>query len=146
VGCDPVPTGLAHGPGNTLYVSTLSAEVPGEGRVYVLNARTGKVKDVIGGLNGPTGVAVDRHRNVYVSELLEGAPQEEPGPGFDPSGVGQIVKIDRRGNRTFAQVTMPTGLLYTGGNLYASAWSIAGFLGIPDAGQIVKVTDRAFAN
>ena len=146
VGCDPVPTGLAYGRGNTLYVSTLSAEVPGEGRIYVLNARTGKVKDVIGGLNGPTGVAVDRHRNVYVSELLEGAPQEEPGPGFDPSGVGQIVKIDRRGNRTFAQVTMPTGLLYTGGNLYASAWSIASFLGIPDAGQIVKVTDRAFTN
>ena len=114
--------------------------------IRALNARTGKVKDVIGGLNGPTGVAVDRHRNVYVSELFEGAPQEEPGPDFDPSGVGRIVKIDRRGNRTFAQVTLPTGLLYTGGSLYASAWSVAGFLGILDAGQIVKVTDRAFAN
>ena len=42
-GCDPVPTGLAYGPGNSLYVSMLSAEAPGEGRVYVLDATTGAV-------------------------------------------------------------------------------------------------------
>ena len=62
-GCDPVPTGLALGPCNTLYVSTLTSEVPGEGRVYVLNASTGKVLDVIGGFNGPTGVAVVAERH-----------------------------------------------------------------------------------
>lgn len=52
-GCDPVPTGLAYGPRNTLYVSTLSSEVPGEGRVYVLDAYSGKVKRVISGLDAP---------------------------------------------------------------------------------------------
>ena len=57
-GCDPVPTGLAYGPGGKLYVSTLSAEAPRQGRVYVLNARTGKVLDVIRGFTAPTGVAV----------------------------------------------------------------------------------------
>ena len=51
VGCDSVPTGLAYGPRDTLYVSTLSAEVPGEGRVYVLDARTAKVKKVLTGFN-----------------------------------------------------------------------------------------------
>jgi len=144
-GCDPVPTGLAYGPGNTLYISALVAEVPGEGRVYVVNATTGRLKRVIRGLSGPTGVAVDRRTGtVYVSELLEGAPQEEPGPGFDPSAVGQIVRIAPNGRRAYAQVTMPSGLLFTGGKLYASAWSIAGFLGMSDAGQVVKVSDRAF--
>jgi hypothetical protein len=41
-------------------------------------------------------------------------------------------------------VTMPTGLQYAGGHLYASSWSIAGQLGIPHAGQIVEVNPRAF--
>ena len=34
---------------------------------------------------------------------------------------------------------MPTGLEYFGGRLYASSWSIASFLGIPHAGQLVQV-------
>ncbi len=39
---------------------------------------------------------------------------------------------------------MPTGLLFQGGHLYSTAWSVASFLGIPDAGQIVKVKAGAF--
>ncbi len=145
-GCDSVPTGLAYGPRNTLYVSALTSEVPGEGRVYVINARTGKLLRTIKGLSGPTGVAVGKHGTVYVSEVLEGAPEGDgpPPDGFDPSTVGQIVKITPGRARTYAQVTMPSGLLFAGGKLYASAWSIAGFLGIKDAGQIVRVSDRAF--
>jgi len=146
-GCDGVPTGLAYGPGNTLYVSALTSEVPGEGRIYVLNATTGKLKRVITGLSGPTGVAVDRRTGtVYASELLEGLPEtDEPPPGFDPSTVGRIVRIAPNGTRTYAQVPMPTGLLFTGGKLYASAWSVAGlFFQIPDAGQVVTVGRSAF--
>lgn len=143
-GCDPVPTGLAYGPGNALYVSTLSAEAPGEGRVYVLDARTGEVRDVISGLNGPTGVAVAPDGAVYVSELFEGAPAGPPPGDFDPSSVGQIVRIAPDGTRSYAQVTMPTGLDFHGGTLYASAWSVAGFLGMPDAGQVVAVGESAF--
>ena len=63
MGCDPVPTGLASGPRSTLYVSTyvstLTSEVPGEGRGYVLGAYAATVKRVISGLDAPTGVAVD---------------------------------------------------------------------------------------
>ncbi len=146
-GCDPVPTGLAYGPHNRLYVSTLSAEAPGEGKVYVLDARSGDVIRVIDGLSSPTGVAVGGHGEVYVSELLFNAPEGEgpPPEGFDPSTVGRIVRIARDGTRTYAAVTMPTGLVVDRrGDLYASAWSIANFFGMEDAGQVVRVSKRAF--
>lgn len=143
-GCDPVPTGLAYGPRNTIYVSTLTGEAPGEGRVYVLDAKSGKVRKVIKGFSSPTGIAVAKDGTIYVSEVLEGMPEGEPGPGFDPSTVGQLVKVSPWGKRTYAQVTMPTGLVLSGKTLYSSAWSIAGFLGIEGAGQVVKVSPRAF--
>lgn len=143
VGCDPVPTGVAYAHGS-VYVSTLGAEVPGAGRVYKLNARTGKVQRVWKGLTAPTGVAVGHHGTIYVSEVFYGAPEGEPGPDFDPSTVGRITQISYHGHKKHVQVTMPTGLLMKGGHLYSTAWSVASFLGIPQAGQIVKVNTRAF--
>ena len=143
VGCDPVPTGVAYSHGS-VYVSTLGAEVPGAGRVYKLNARTGEVQRVWKGLTAPTGVAVGRHGTVYASQVFYGAPEGEPGPGFDPSSIGRITKIAPSGKRTQAQVTMPIGLLFDKGKLYSTAWSVASFLQIPDAGQIVKVKAGAF--
>ena len=143
-----MPTGLAYGPDRTLYVSALTGEAPGEGRIYVLDARTGKEKRVITGLTSPTGVAVALGGTVFVSELFHNAPEfgpEGPPPGFDPSTVGRLVKITRADKRSYAAVTLPTGLAYRGGAVYASAWSIAGGLGVPDAGQIVKVSDAAFS-
>ena len=144
VGCDPVPTGVVVANGS-VYVSTLGAEVPGAGRVYKLDKRTGKVQRVWKGLTSPTGIAVGRDGSVYVSEVLFGAPEgDEPPPGFDPADVGRITKIARNGKVSHAPVTMPTGLLFSRGSLYASAWSIASFLGIEGAGQIVKVKPGAF--
>ena len=162
--CDPVPTGIAYGPDGNIYISALTAEAPGEGRVYVVN-RKGKLLDTLTGFSGPTGVAVGDDGSVYVSEVLQGVPEEpeEPAatnarvakkalaeaaeePVFDPATVGQIVKVAPDDKRTYAQVTMPTGLLYTDGTLYASAWSIAAFL--PDAkpgtGEIVSVDPSSF--
>ncbi|GAA3530268.1 hypothetical protein AFL01nite_00140 [Aeromicrobium flavum] len=143
-GCDAVPTGLAYGPRNTIYVSALTGEAPGEGRVYVLDARTAKVRKVISGFTAPTGIAVGRDGTIFVSEVLEGMPEGEPGPEFDPSTVGQIVRVSPSGKRSYAQVTMPTGLVLAGRHLYSTAWSIAGFLGIEGAGQVVKVSPKAF--
>ncbi len=147
IGCDPVPTGLARGRHGEVYVSTAGALHPGAARVYVFDRRHDHPVRVIDGLSGATGVAVDDDGNVYVSEMLEGAPEGEgpPPAGFDLAGVGQIVKIAPDESRTYAQVTMPAGLLIHRGNLYASAWAVAGlFAGIPDRGEIVRVDPSAF--
>ena len=158
VGCDPVPTGIAV-KGDSVYVSTLGAEVPGAGRVYKLNGRTGAVQRVWKGLTAPTGIAIGPSGGIFVSEVLYGAPEDEGDTAsslrkslrkaaraadFDPSDVGRITKIDKQGKMTHAQVTMPTGMMFRHGHLYASAWSIAFFLGIEHAGQVVKVPRAAF--
>ena len=141
-GCDPVPTGVAV-VGKSLYVSTLGAEAKGAGRVYKLNARTGKVQRVIRSLTAPTGVAARPDGTVFTSHVFHGAPAGPPPPDFDPADVGWITRI-KAGKRTHAKVTMPTGLVIKDGALYSSAWSVASFLGMKNAGQVVKVAPRAF--
>jgi len=141
-GCDPVPTGIDEENG-LLYLSTLGAEAPGAARVYVLEQDGDEVRR-IEGLTSIAGVAVDHDDTVYVSELFFGAPEEEPGPGFDPSSVGRVVQIEKDGDREAAAVTLPTGLEFEDGELYASAWSIAIFLGLENRGEVVKVDDDAF--
>jgi hypothetical protein len=141
VGCDPVPTGVEIANGS-VYISTLGAEAPGAGRVYKLSPQ-GKVQRVWKGLTAPTGIAVRRDGTVYVSHVLEGAPSGPPSKDFDPASVGQITKISGS-KRTESQVTMPTGLELKNGDLYASSWSIASFLGIKHAGQVVKVREGSF--
>ena len=142
VGCDPVPTGVTQARGS-VFVSTLGAEVPGAGRVYKLNPRNGHVLRVWKGFTAPTGIAVGRDGSIYVSEVLFGAPQGNPGPGFNPASVGRITRI-HNGRVTRAQVTMPTGLKLRRGGLYASTWSVASFLGISHAGRIVRVERSQF--
>ena len=143
-GCDPVPTGVTEGKDGLIYVSTLGAERPGAARVYVLN-RDGDVVRVVKRLTGLTGIAVDRSGAIHVAELFEGGPEGEPPPGFDATPVGQIVRITPNGARSYAQVTLPTGLEFLGGELFASAWSVAIFLGLQDAGEVVEVPPGAFS-
>ena len=142
--CDAVPTGLAYGPDGNLYVSALTSEIEGEGRVYVVN-RNGKLVKTLTGFSSPTGVAVAPDGTVYVSEALQGAPQGPPPAGFNPDEIGQIVKVATNGTRTYAQVTQPTGLLYLDGRLYASARGLyKAFLGVEGQGQIVWVDPSSF--
>ena len=57
------------------------------------------------------------------------------------------MKIAPNGSKTYAQVTMPVGLLIDNGVLYSSAWSVAEmFFQTPNAGQIVRVNDSAFTS
>lgn len=162
--CDPVPTGIAYGPDGNLYISGLSGLTPGEARVYVVN-RNGKLLRTLTGFSNAAGVAVGPDGSVYVSDLLQGAPMDDetasrgaaPLQGaartlakaaaddaFDPSTVGQIVKVAADGKLTYAQVTMPSGLLFSGGKLYASTWAVAIQGGIQHAGQIVSVDPSSF--
>lgn len=144
--CDPVPTGLAYGPHSQLYVSGLSSETPGEGRVYVLD-KNGKLLKTLTGFSSPTGVAVAPDGTIYVSEALAGAPEGAPPPNFNFDSVGQIVKVAPDSTRTYAQVSQPTGLLYSHGKLYASARSLYGaFLQQPNQGQVVSVDPSSFVS
>jgi len=102
------------------------------------------VQRVWKGLTAPTGVAVTRTGAIFVSEVLYGAPSGAPPAGFDPSQVGRITRIGPGGRITHAQVTMPTGLLLKGDRLFASAWSVASFVGLQHAGQIVRVRTGSF--
>jgi len=122
-GCDPVATGMAYGPLNTVFLATLSGEAQGEGRIYILDGRGDKAKvlKVVSGFNSPTGVAVDNRGNMYVSELLN----------------GQIVKVAWNGKRSYAAVTEPSAVFVSGGKLYSTAQTFTD-------GQIVQVGDAAF--
>jgi hypothetical protein len=139
VGCDPVPTGIAVARGS-VYVSTLGAEVPGAGRVYRLNPRTGRVQHVYKNLTSPTGVAVSPRGTVYISEVLFGLPEGPPPDDLDITTIGRITKIGRHGRQSHVRVTTPTGLDFRRGHLYASTGSLAG----PGAGEIVRIGSRAF--
>ena len=140
-GCDPCRPAS---PGRHDRRQHADRGVPGGSGLRACEERQGPPGDH--GFDGPTGVAVGDHGELYVSEVLHGAPQTDgpPPPGFDPSTGGRIVKVGWYGERECAAVTMPTGLDFEDGKLYASAWSIAGFLGIQDAGQVVQVGRRAF--
>lgn len=70
----PVPTDITI-KGNWLYYTVLPG-VPGEslssGKVYKMNLHTKKTQVVATGLSAPTGIALDKRGNVYVSELFGG--------------------------------------------------------------------------
>jgi hypothetical protein len=144
-GCDSVPTGVTVARGN-VYVATLGSDVPGAARVYQLNPGNGRVERTWKGLTGLTGIAVSPDGTIFVSQVFHGAPAMDgpPPAGFDPSSVGRITKIAPSGKVTHAQVTMPTGLDYRSGSLYASTWSTAGFMGIKKAGKVVRVPQSSF--
>jgi hypothetical protein len=112
--------------------------------VYVLD-EDGEEVDVIDGLTSVTGVDVASDGTVYVSNVIEGAPEGEAPPAdFDPATVGELTRISPDDERTTADVTMPTGLELDDGTLYASAWSVAAFLGIPDRGEVQEIDGSAF--
>ncbi|MFF5083704.1 ScyD/ScyE family protein [Actinoplanes sp. NPDC000266] len=142
-GCDSVPTGVVAS-GKYVYVSTLGAEKPRASSIWKLDGRTGRVLKVWHGFTSLTGVAVAPNGTLYASEVLYGMPAgPTPPPGFDPSKVGRLTRI-QHGKVTHAQVTMPTGIEYANGSLYSTAWSTASFVGIKKAGRLVQVSPKAF--
>lgn len=120
-GCDPVPTGLDLGPDGSLYVSGLGAEV--EGHVWKIDRSTGKIARTWRGLPPLTGIAVDRHGNVYGSSLFGSA----------------VVRITPGGQRSTVEVPGPTGLEVHDGRLYAGTLDLGG-----GPGSVVAVDRRAF--
>jgi hypothetical protein len=136
-GCDSVPTGVTYAKGS-VWVSTLGADTPGAGRIYKLNPRNGHVRQVWKGLDSPTGVAIGGRGAIFYSQVLANFPATGPGPGFDPSTVGQVSRIFR-GKTTHAKVTLPVGLVLRRGALFSTAWATANEFGIPHEAQVVRV-------
>jgi hypothetical protein len=139
-GCDPVPTGMALGPDNTLYVSLLAAEAPNAARVVELDLQTGQVLHTFRHMSSVTGVAVSPSGVVYASELEFGLNPKAP----NLAKTGRIIRIEN-GHRTYAHVATPSGLTWHDGSLYAASHSVDGaFAHIKNAGVVVKVAQSAF--
>ncbi len=99
-----------------LLVATGEGEDPGASTSYL--SRPGGGPRALTGLaahepvenpGGPRQFGDDGE--VYVSELLEGVPAGEPGPDFDPSSVGRVVRVATDGSRSVAQVRCRGGRL-----------------------------------
>ena len=127
-GCDPVPTGLALRVPATAVREHAHERGAGRGPRIRAQREHGRGARRHRRLQWPDRRRGLARRPVYVSELLEGAPEGDgpPPDGFDPSTIGRIVARREDGTRTYAQVTMPVGLDYADGTLYSSAWSVAG--------------------
>jgi hypothetical protein len=141
-GCDPVPTGLARGPGDTVYVSLLGAEAPHAAKVVELNLTTGIEIRRWGHLSSATGVAVSPTGVIYASELDYGLNPNAP----DFNNTGRIVRINPvTGKRKYAPVPTPGGLAFHDGKLYSSSHLADALFGhTPGTGRVVRVAARAF--
>ena len=69
-GCDPTPTDVELGPDGYLYVSGLSGEAEGQGRIYQVNATTGEIVKVWTGFPPLTGIAVAPDGTIYAATLF----------------------------------------------------------------------------
>ena len=128
-----VPTALVFHNGN-FYVGNLNTfPIKGNSSVYKITP-DGQIDEVATGFSAIVGLAFDKSGAMYVLE-------NTTGNDFPTPGTGDIIHIDRFGNRT-ALVTglnLPTAMTFgPDNNLYVSNWGFG-----PPAiggGEIVKVT------
>lgn len=110
---EPVPTGVAVGPGGAIYVTTLPG-FPGEsaslGALWRIDSRTDAVMQVASGFSGPTSLSIAANR-VYIAELFG----------------GQISVVDRGTVSPFAALPGAVGVAASGnGTVWASTLDFAG--------------------
>jgi hypothetical protein len=112
---EPVPTDLALGSDKKLYVTTegggLGESAP-LGSVYSVNIKSGKTKQVVGGLFAPTGIAIAANDDMYVAQLFG----------------GQISRIKHGSTKvkTYAKTPLPAAVEWTTDGLYATTNVLAG--------------------
>ena len=128
-GANFVPTSIAIGKHGDVYVGGLSSLLPGQAEVAVLDGHSGALKQTLTGFTGVSGLAVDHHGTLYVSQLF--APEANPAV---PQIQGVVTKITTDGTRHDVDVPFPAGLAVDHeGNVFVSAWSIAPATGLADA-------------
>ncbi|MFE7167344.1 ScyD/ScyE family protein [Streptomyces sp. NPDC057616] len=108
---EAVPPSLALGPDGNLYVGELNGEpARPTARVWKVDARSGRILGWKSGFGAITGVAFNRHGDLYVSRLF----------------AGVVTKVSH-GRRTEVKVPFPAGLAVSprDGRVYVCAWSVA---------------------
>ncbi|MCF6506352.1 ScyD/ScyE family protein [Blastococcus sp. MG754426] len=134
--CDPVPTALSFSRDGDVIVGGLGSLVPGAGRVWELDRRTGAVQQTWTGFTGVTGAAQDRAGNLYVSELFGGG------------GSGQVVTVRTNGTRATLPAPAPAGVVTDLlGNVYVAVNSMSTGTGTGEPGtdgQVWRMTERSF--
>jgi hypothetical protein len=135
--CDPVPTSLTFSRDGDILVGGLGSLVPGAGRVWELDRRTGAIQQTWTGFTGVTGAAQDQAGNLYVSELRGGA-----------NSAGQLVFVPKNGARATLPVPSPAGVVVDQpGNVYVAVNSLSPGTGTgaPNSdGQVWRLTKQSF--
>ena len=122
-GCDPTPTDVELGPDGYLYVSGLSGEAAGQGRIYKVDRHSGAIVRTWTGLPPLTGIAVAGDGTIYAA-----APDLEVLDGTDTSGVDDSVVLRiRRGVTTSLAVPLPTDVELGHDRLVVSSFTGAVF-------------------
>jgi hypothetical protein len=114
---EPVPTDVEPGPNGQLIVSSLpggpeDGSLGAQGRVYRMNAKTGKVKFLAGGFVSTVDVAVANNGDIYVAELF--------------TGMVKRIKAGKSTAKPFLQLTMPGAIEWTKDYLYATDNALIG--------------------
>lgn len=141
---DAVPTCVAKGPDNALYVGQLAPGAgPNQGRIYRYSLSTGRLTVWKTGFNVVDGCGFDHAGNFYAVEFQ--AHGFNPSPTGNPAG--DIIKISRNGKRSVigaGSLFFPQGFAVDPkGNIYVSNWSI--MTGTPSrpggpTGEVVKIS------
>jgi hypothetical protein len=128
-----VPTAVTWYNGN-FYVGNLNVfpALPGSSSIYKITPG-GQISVVAGGFNAILGIAFDQWGAMYVLENFTGNP-------FPTPGTGDIVRVDRTGNKQVIadDLNLPTAMTFgPDGKIYVSEW---GFGMPPGGGQILQIT------
>ena len=136
---DAVPTSIARGPHNKLYVGELHSEVPHAAKVWQYDRQGHRLRSW-GGFTTVTGVARGGDGSLYVSELFGGDCSFGDIPKCFP---GRVTKIAPDGTRTHVAVPFPAGIVTHLGRVYVNAFSVSpasGFGGNPNwSGQLWQI-------
>lgn len=124
---EPVPTDVQKGPDGKLLVTTegggLGEQMP-LGSLYSVGMKNGKVKQVVGGLFAPTGLAVAANGDVYVAQLFGGEISR--------------IKHGTTKVRTYAKTKLPAAVEWTPDGLYATTNVLPPNDTAPPAGKLVR--------